>query len=385
VTRDLPAVPLRAPLRAVRITAPSPASRNRTPAAETKRRREHATEAKSRRERAVERTRLMSASSSRIRRTVLALVGALALGGCGSAAPQIVTAPGSQFGSRPAACGTLRIAVNPWVGYDADVAVVSYLARHELGCTVETKAEPEEASWKDLAKGKLDVILENWGHDDLKKVYIDEQKVAVEGGLTGNKGVIGWYVPPWMVQQYPDLTSWKSLKKYAHLFETPTTGGKGQLLDGDPTYVTNDVALVRNLGLDLQVVFAGSEQALITAFQTAEKQRTPLLAYFYSPQWLLSDVKLVHIGLPAYTPGCDADPKKVACDYQPYDLDKIMNKRFADSGSPVVDLIKNFQWTNDDQNQVARDLTIAKLSSEDAAKKWLDTHRAVWQKWLPAG
>ena len=108
--------------------------------------------------------------------------------------------------------------------------------------------------------------LENWGHEDLKKKYIDEQKVAVEVGPTGNKGVIGWYVPPWLAaEQYPELKDWKNLNQYAALFKTSESGGKGQLLDGDPSFVTNDEALVKNLKLDYKVVYAGSETALIQA------------------------------------------------------------------------------------------------------------------------
>ena len=81
--------------------------------------------------------------------------------------------------------------------------MVSYLARHELGCSVVVKNEAETDSWKHLAAGQEDVILENWGHDDLKKKYIDRAGTIVEAGLNGNKGVIGWYVPPWMKAQYP--------------------------------------------------------------------------------------------------------------------------------------------------------------------------------------
>ena len=315
------------------------------------------------------------------RSVVVALAGVMALSACGTPAPPVIAAPGA----RPTSCGTLRIAVQPWVGYDADVAVIAYLAKHELGCRVVEKSEPEDAAWKDVAGGGMDVILENWGHDDLKRRYIDEQKVAVEIGLDGNKGVIGWYVPPWMAEAYPDITNWQNLDKHAHLFRTAASGDRGQLLDGDPTYVTNDEALVRNLKLDFTVVYAGSEAALIKAFQDAQRKRTPLLGYFYSPQWLLSEIPLVHIPLPAYTPGCDADPSKVVCDYQPYDLDKIANKAFADSGSPAVTLIKNFQWTNEDQDQVARDITVNKMSLDQAGKKWLDAHRTIWQEWLASG
>lgn len=323
---------------------------------------------------------MRSAARFRLRATAVTFTALFALSGCGSPTPALVAAPGIH----PVPCGTVTIAENPWVGYDANLAVISYLARTQLGCKVVVKTEGEVDSWKHLAAGKVDAILENWGHDDLKKLYIDQQGVAVEAGLTGNKGVIGWYVPPWMVKAYPDLLDWHGVKKRWQLFQTAKSGGKGQLIDGDPTYVTNDEALVRNLGMNFTVVYAGSEAALIAAFRNAEKQQTPLFGYFYSPQWLLSEVKLVHVSLPQYTPGCDADPKTVACDYQPYDLDKIENRKFAYSGSPAAELIKNFQWTNDDQNQVAADIADRKLAPDAAAKRWLDAHRSTWQKWVPA-
>jgi len=321
-----------------------------------------------------------STTVTRTLRRAVALVSVAALAACGESSQAITAPPGVER----TACGTVSIAVNPWVGYAANVAVVSYLLKQELGCTVVEKDLTEDASWKGLASGEVDAILENWGHDDLKKTYIDDKKVAVEQGLTGNKGVIGWYVPPWMAEEYPDIVQWKNLKKYADLFKTSKSGGKGQLLGGDPSFVTNDASLIKNLKLDFSVVYAGSEDALIAAFQKAEADKKPLIGYFYTPQWLLSEIKLVHIPLPIYKPGCDADPKTVACDYQPYDLDKIARKAFVDSGSPAADLIKNFRWTNDDQNEVARDITVKKLSRDDAAKRWLEANRATWQAWLPA-
>ena len=314
-----------------------------------------------------------------ILRRTLALLIVLTLAACGSGATAITAPPGVKR----TACGDVSIAVNPWVGYAANVAVVSYLLKTELGCTVVEKDLTEDESWEGLAGGQVDVILENWGHDDLKKRYIDDRKVAVEQGLTGNKGIIGWYVPPWMAKEHPDITDYKNLNEYAEQFRTKKSGDKGQFLAGDPSFVTNDAALIKNLGLDFAVVYAGSEDALIAAFRKAEKNREPLIGYFYTPQWLLSEIPLVHIPLPRYKPGCDADPKKVACDYQPYDLDKIARKAFVDSGSPAADLVKNFRWTNEDQNAVARDITVGKLSRDAAAKRWLDANRSTWQKWMP--
>ena len=114
-----------------------------------------------------------------------------------------------------AACGTFNLAVNPWVGYEANAAVIAYVAEKNLGCKVIKKDLKEEVAWQGFGTGEVDAIVENWGHDDLRKKYIDEQKIAVEPGSTGNKGQIGWYVPPWLAKQYPDILDWKNLNKYA--------------------------------------------------------------------------------------------------------------------------------------------------------------------------
>jgi glycine betaine/proline transport system substrate-binding protein len=308
----------------------------------------------------------------KIRRVLTATL-ALALAGCGGAS--------STAGS--ASPKTVKLAINPWVGYEANAAVLAYLLENELHYTVDKKNLKEEIAWQGFGTGEVDAIVENWGHDDLKKTYIEDKKVAVEAGPTGNKGVIGWYVPQWMAEQYPDITDGKNLNKYADLFKTSESGGKGQLLDGDPSFVTNDVALVANLKLDYKVVFSGSEAAIIKAAQQATAQKKPLLFYFYEPQWLFAKQKYARVKLPAYTAGCDADPKKVACDYPDYTLDKIVSKKFADTGGDAYQLIQKFQWTNEDQNLVADSITNQGLSADQAAEKWVKDHEATWKAWIP--
>ena len=276
------------------------------------------------------------------------------------------------------------IAVNPWVGYEANAGVVGKLLKDQLGFTVEYKELTEQVSWEGFESGEVDAIVENWGHEDLAKTYITDKKVAVDAGQTGINGVIGWYVPPWMAQQYPDITDWNNLNKYADMFKTSESGDKGQLLDGDPSYVTNDVALVKNLNLNYEVVVGGSEAALIESFRKAEQNKTPLLAYFYSPQWFLNEVPLVKVNLPEYTAGCDADPEAVACDYPPYNLNKIISKNLEDKAPKAAQLIKNFTWTAEDQNTVSNYIANDAMSREDAAAKWIADNEAKWKPWIPA-
>ena len=321
-------------------------------------------------------------TAARLQRVALAAVLGFALAACGGG--NIQSAPAPSGGGGGAECGKFNIAINPWVGYEASAHVVGHVAKTKLGCDVEYKNVKEEVAWQGMGSGEIDVVIENWGHPDLKQKYITEQKTAQEGGSTGNVGIIGWYVPPWMAQQYPDITDWTKLNGYAEMFKTTESGGKGQLLDGDPSFVTNDEALVKNLNLNYQVVYAGSEAALIQAFRQAEANKTPLIGYFYEPQWFMSEVPLVKVNLPPYTEGCDADAEKIACDYPKYDLDKIVATKFAEANGPAYKLVKAFNWTNDDQNAVAKYIAEDGMDPEAAAEKWVGENQPKVDAWLSA-
>jgi glycine betaine/proline transport system substrate-binding protein len=315
----------------------------------------------------------------RLRALGVAAVAALALSACGQGN---INNAGGGSGGGGTACGQVNLAVNPWVGYEADAYVVGTLAKQKLGCTVSYKNLSEQVSWSGFASGTVDAVLENWGHQDLVSKYIKQQHVAQVAGQTGNIGVIGWFVPPWLAKAHPDVLNWKNLNKYASKFATSESGGKGQLLDGDPSYVTNDAALVQNLHLNFKVVYAGSEAALIQAFRQAEQHHTWMIGYFYSPQWFLSEVPLKQVQLPPYKPGCDAVAAKVACGYPLYHLDKIVSTKFAQSGSPAANLIKNFHWTNADQNVVAKYIAQDGMSPQAAAEKWIKANPKLTAAWL---
>ena len=317
----------------------------------------------------------MARGLRRTRLATLATVAGLGLAACGGG--DIESSSGEESD-----CPDLRIAVNPWTGYVSNAYVIGHVADTEFGCTVTYPEVKEEVGWQGMADGSIDTIVENWGHEDLIKKYVDQQGTVEVAGLTGNDGIIGWYVPPWMAEEYPDILDWKNLNKYADMFQTSESGDKGQLLDGDPSYVTNDEALVKNLDLDFEVVVGGSEAALIQSFRQAEENKTPLLAYFYEPQWFFNEMDLQRVELPPYEPGCDADPAKVDCDYPPYKLNKLISTEFADSGSPAVDLIKNFSWTNEDQNTVSTYIAQDGMSPEDAAAKWVEDNQDKVDAWL---
>ncbi|MEV1044233.1 ABC transporter substrate-binding protein [Streptomyces sp. NPDC049916] len=317
------------------------------------------------------RTRLLTALSS--------AAALFATAGCGAAD---MTRQASPFAA-PAGVRTVTLSVQSWVGAQANVAVAQQLLTRELGYRVDLVQTDEVPAWDALSQGRVDAILEDWGHPDQEKLYVDEKKTIVRGGDLGVTGHIGWYVPKYFADEHPDVTDWRNLDKYADELRTAESGGKGQLMDGSPSYVTNDVALVKNLDLDFTVVFAGSEAAQITQIQQFAKGKKPFLSYWYQPQWLFNEVPMVEVELPAHTDECAAKaPEDIDCAYPTTPLQKFLNADFAERGGEAAAFLRKFHWSEKDQNEVSELIASRKLTPEEAAERWIDRHPDVWKKWL---
>ncbi len=309
---------------------------------------------------------------------------AITLAGCGGSSIDDETKANEDRAAETGDCGDLNMAVNPWVGFEADAYVVGHIAEQELGCTVNYKNLKEDVSWQGFGTGEVDVVIEDWGHPDLEKKFFAESGdgSAMDMGPTGNVGIIGWYVPPWLAEEHPEVLDYENLNDFAADFATSESGGQGQFLGADPSYVQFDEAIVSNLDLDFKVVFSGSEAASITAFQQAEENKEFLIGYFYEPQYLFAQLPLEKVALPPFEEGCQDDPAAVDCDYPETVLKKIVSTEWVDEGSPAVDLVQNFEWTNEDQNLVASYISDEGMSPEDAAARWVEENADMVDGWL---
>ena len=313
-------------------------------------------------------------------------VAMVTLAGCGGGGEigQATEENEQQAAEAGGECGDLNMAINPWVGYEASAYVVGTVAAEELGCTVNYKDLKEDVAWQGFGTGEVDVVIEDWGHPELEKQFFAEEGdgTGTDFGPNGNVGIIAWYVPGWLAEEHPDILDYKNLNKYAAEFATSESGGKGQFLGSDPSYVQFDEAIISNLGLDFKVVFSGGETATIEAFERAQENKEWLIGYFWEPQYIHAKIPLERVTLPPYTEGCQDVAEKVACDYPETPLKKIVSTEWAESDSTAVGLVQRFEWTNDDQNQVAAYITADDMSPEDAAAKWIADNPDKVEAWL---
>ena len=247
------------------------------------------------------------------------------------------------------------MAVNPWVGYEASAYVVGTVAEQELGCTVNYKDLKEDVSWQGFGTGEVDVVIEDWGHPDLEKKFFAEEGdgTATDFGPQGNVGIIGWFVPPWLAEEHPDILDYKNLNKYAKEFATSESGGKGQFLGADPSYVQFDEAIVSNLDLDFKVVFSGSRGRHHRGVPQGGGEQgvaDRLLVRAAVLQRRGADAEGRAAAVRGGLPGRPADGRlRLPGDRAEEDR---RHRVVAGSDSTAVDLVQNFTWTNEDQNVV---------------------------------
>lgn len=299
----------------------------------------------------------------------------------------LAVASGALGSSRAAACGDVVLNENSWVGSTANVYVVKNVLETKLKCKVEvlniTEGQP---AFQAMADGKIDVVLEDW--QNFPGTPYQKNKSIVSLGGNGITGVIGWYIPRYLLKQYPQFKTWRGLKGKESVFKSPESGSQGMFLGGDPSYVQKDRALIKGLGLNLKHVVAGAEPAQVARWSQLYKQRKPVLFYWYDPQYLNAQYDLVRVQLPKRFAGCQddekkgGDPKKYACEYPSYRLDKLISADFAKSGSPALKVIRKFKWTSADQNFVANLISGKKMSKDKAAAQWVKANAKKVNGWL---
>jgi len=310
------------------------------------------------------------------------------VGGLAVAALVVAVVVVGSAGARANACGTVTLNEQAWAGSTANTYVVKNVLEKSLGCKVNVTKVAEVPVYQAMADGKTDAILEDWGHAPQWAQYVTKQKTVVRAGPNGVKGVIGWYIPTYLMKQHPEFKTWKGLKGEETLFKSPESGSQGMFLGGDPSYQQKDKTLIVALKLNFKFVSVGAEPAQVARWTQLYKQHKPVLFYWYDPQYLNAQYKLSQVQLPARFKGCQDDekqggnPAKYACAYPTYILEKFFSAKFAKSGSPAVAVLKRFKWSNADQNIVAGLIAGKHMNPDKAAQQWIAANKAKVNAWL---
>ena len=304
------------------------------------------------------------------------------------AALAVLAVTGSATARTKASCGTVTLNEQAWTGSTANTYIAKYVLEKYLGCKVNVTDIAEIPVYQAMASGKVDAVLEDWQHVAQYKQYATKQHSVVLEGSNGLTGHIGWFIPKYLLQKYPQFATWKGLKGHEKVFSSPEAP-QGMFLGGDPSYEQKDTQLIQTLGLNLKHVTVGAETAEVARFSQLIAQKKPVIFYWWTPEYRNAELNLVEVKLPPRGPKCQDDGSTNApvadyrCAYSSYPLEKVFSSKFAKSGSPAVAVLKRWAWpSNSDQNMVSSWIAGQHMDPAKAAKKYVDSHQAAVNKWL---
>lgn len=306
----------------------------------------------------------------------LTVVSALLIAACGG---------GDSGRSSESGTETIRLARNNWTASSIETEILKQLIETNLGNPVEIVDIDENAMFAGMSAGDIDANVEVWpsGVTPDEQAFIDDGSVA-NIGLLGAVGKIGWFVPQYALDQYPQLASWEGFKDpaVAKAFATAATGGNGRFLGMDPSFSQYDEQIITNLKLPFQVQYSGSEAATMAEIEARSGNKEPLVMYYWMPSAAVGKYNLKNVALPAPTVDCAVDSAKCDGDYPQDTLFKIASAKLKTKDAKVFAFLEKFQLTTDDQLGLLPKIEIDKLELTAVAAEWIKNNEAVWKAWL---
>jgi glycine betaine/proline transport system substrate-binding protein len=230
-----------------------------------------------------------------------------------------------------------------------------------------------------------------WQFEDGWQEYVVQKKCIVEVGTSDYHGEEGWYVPTYVIKgdpergiepMCPELPDWKALNKCVDVFKTAKTAPKGQFMSGAESWAPayGDPQRIKNLGLNYEMVFAGSEAALFAELTRAYEQGKPWLGLMWRPNYMTHKYDLTRVEFPPHTEECWG--KTYACQWPETVIYQVASAGLRDKHPTVWNILQKYSL-NDEQLHALQSLVVDDgMSIEQAAKTWIEQNPEVWKAWL---
>ena len=185
------------------------------------------------------------------------------------------------------------------------------------------------------------------------------------------------------------MPDWKALKEPAcvEAFSTAETAPKGRYLSGPVTWGGFDEERVEALGLDFEVVHAGTDAALFAELESAYQRQAPIMLWIYSPHWAPAKYKGEWVEFPEYEAACYTDPKWGINPDATHDCGKPHGPIWKAGWAGIKDkwpgaykAIKAFNISSDEMNQLVGQVDLDGKKVEDVVADWIAKNEATLEE-----
>ncbi|MEK0085762.1 ABC transporter substrate-binding protein [Benzoatithermus flavus] len=283
----------------------------------------------------------------------------------------------------------IKLTLHDWTGQLLSARIMGEVLKR-AGYNVEYVQADYLAQFAGLKTGDLHVGMEIWattGRDAMNEATATGQVENL--GETGMQAIEEWWYPAYMKEKCPGLPDWQALNACAAAFATPETAPKGRYLGGPVTWGGHDEERVEALGLDYEVVHAGTDAALFAELESAYQRKAPILLWIYAPHWAPIKYQGEWVRFPAYEPACYQDPAwgtnpdlAFDCGKPRGPIWKVAWAGLKDKWPGAYKAIKNFQITNEEMGGLIARVDLDGEKLEAVVDDWLAKNETRWKAWL---
>jgi glycine betaine/proline transport system substrate-binding protein len=239
-----------------------------------------------------------------------------------------------------------------------------------------------------------DIAIASVGWDTTAK---DVMAKGWDSGKLLNMGNIGisahedWWYPDYVKEVCPGLPDWTALKdpKCVEALTAPETEPKARFLAGPIEWGGTDVERIKALGLDFEVINAGSDGALSAELVAAIKRKQPIIAWTWEPYWVPALYAGEFVEFPEYDDACYNDPAWGVNKELAYDCGRPMGSiwKSAWAGGEEIwpkayDVLRKMTLDSKTAGELVYQSDVDGVPTKEVAKQWIDKHEAIWSEWL---
>jgi len=282
----------------------------------------------------------------------------------------------------------IKLTIHDWTGQLITTQIMGEVLKAK-GYNIEYIEADYIAQFAGLEEGDLHVAMEMWettGRDAMDASTSTGKTENV--GETGMQAIEEWWYPLYMKEKCPGLPDWNALNDCAEAFSTPETAPKGRYLGGPVTWGGFDDERAEALGLDFEVVHAGTDGALFAELESAYQRKAPILLWVYTPHWAPAKYEGEWVEFPKYTAECYQDPSWGSNPNMANDCGKPRGPIWKVAWAGVKDkwpgayaAVKDFRVSNDEMSQMIVNVDLDGQKIDDVVAKWMKDNEGKWQAW----
>ncbi|MFW5894978.1 MAG: glycine betaine ABC transporter substrate-binding protein [Bacillota bacterium] len=299
------------------------------------------------------------------------------------------------------ACGNgdgneeIVLAEGDWESIEVHNQIAKLILEEGYGEKVDITSADTPVITQSMISGDMDVNLEMWSgniptyEEDLEDGHYEEVSVNFDDNYQG------LYIPKYLQEENPGLTSIQDLPDYKELFPDNEVNNwdpeedKG-VIHGGPSGWAATAFLEHKFeneddypelvdAFDFRPL--ESTATLNSTLVTAYEEEEPWVGYNWEPTWILGQYEMVL--LEDEIPFESADDEEGKGNLPPQDVTVIITSGFKDQFPDVTEFLSHYETSSAITSDALAYMRDNEVEPVDAAKYFLEEYEDLWTEWVP--